>query len=401
MKLLLFHRDQECYNTLNIFADSLAREMDKRGIFVSFIDLDQSAEKVRADLIKELDSGTDAVLMFNADGRLTAHREILNERGIHLFDWIVDHPCEHTKILQTPIEHFHAICLDRDHVDFIKTHFPNIRSASFLPIGGDLTEPKEPDIEEFLRRPYSLVFTGSYVPLSEFESTIRELPDRLRKMAIGMIEYMLDHRSATNEEALRVMMREVLGTDKVDEKTFQECAYYTSHSNIYVRQYVREELIRYLIESGITIDIFGVGWENLGIASKNNVRFHGSVSYFEASELCAKSRMALNVMPWFKNGLHDRIPTTMLNGAAVFTDTNRYLEDEFHTSGAKQELCTFDIGHPEQAAEIGETYLKDPERLFELAKRGNEKAVRTMTWEKRTDELLRIIASAETNKNRI
>lgn len=35
----------------------------------------------------------------------------------------------------------------------------------------------------------------------------------------------------------------------------------------------------------------------------------------------------MNVMPWFKDGAHDRVFNSMLNGAVCFTDWSRYLTE--------------------------------------------------------------------------
>ena len=40
------------------------------------------------------------------------------------------------------------------------------------------------------------------------------------------------------------------------------------------------------------------------------------------------ARIALNVMPWFKDGAHDRVFTAMLQGTAALTDDSRYLREE-------------------------------------------------------------------------
>lgn len=34
-------------------------------------------------------------------------------------------------------------------------------------------------------------------------------------------------------------------------------------------------------------------------------------------------------MPWFKQGAHDRVFNSMLNGAVCVTDTSGYLKDNF------------------------------------------------------------------------
>lgn len=45
------------------------------------------------------------------------------------------------------------------------------------------------------------------------------------------------------------------------------------------------------------------------------------------------ARIALNVMPWFKDGAHDRVFTAMLQGTAALTDDSRYLREEWPGRG--------------------------------------------------------------------
>ena len=108
---------------------------------------------------------------------------------LSFFDWIVDHPCEHVKILEAPIHDFNVICLDRDHVSFIKKYLTNIKSVHMIPLGGYLSEPYDQcNTTEFKRRKYDLIFTGSYVPMSRFEESILSLPDRMKKMTIMIMK---------------------------------------------------------------------------------------------------------------------------------------------------------------------------------------------------------------------
>lgn len=45
--------------------------------------------------------------------------------------------------------------------------------------------------------------------------------------------------------------------------------------------------------------------------------------------MISRSKISVNVMPWFKQGAHDRVFNSMLNGAVCVTDTSGYLKDNF------------------------------------------------------------------------
>lgn len=392
-RIIVFYGNELCYNTLNIFAESVASNLRKRGFDAALVNAYTDPETLRSELEKQAEIGKiDAAISFNVDGRILACRDTINELGIPLYDWIVDHPCDHIKVLEADVNDYHAIVLDRDHAGFIDRHIDNIRSADMIPIGGFCgDECDDLSRDDFANRRYGLIFTGSYVPYHQFEESILSLPDRMKKMTVMMIEQMISNRDLTNEEALNSALREVIGTDQIPSNVYCECAYYTSNSNIYVRHFVREEILRYIVDSGVRIDIFGPGWERLGFDRKKNVVLHDRIDYTESALVCREAKLSLNILPWFKDGLHDRIPTAMMNGSAVATDTSRYIDEVFDTDGENREILIFDIKRPQSIPEHLGKWMSDEDMLYRVAKGGREKALSQMKWENRVDELIRVI----------
>lgn len=381
-----------CYNTLNIFARSIESCLKKMGHEVILVDAYSDEQRFLESVEKAAHDGLDAALAFNVDGSILACRGVLNEYGISLYDWIVDHPCDHIKVLEAPVDNLNVIALDRDHVGFVERHIDNVRTAHMIPLGGFQCDYCDDFCEEiFHERKYGLIFTGSYVPYTQFEDSILSLPDRMKKMTVLMIEYMLTNRMATNEEALGYALREVIGTEQIPSNIYRECAYYTSNSNIYVRHFVREEIMRYIADSGVKIDIFGPGWERLGFDKKKNVVLHDRIDYVESANVCEKAKLSFNVMPWFKNGLHDRIPTAMMNGSAVVTDTSRYIDEVFIREGIDQDIFLYDISNPDSVPDFILGCMSDEDRLYQVAKRGRNKALTELTWEVRARELVKAI----------
>ncbi len=48
----------------------------------------------------------------------------------------------------------------------------------------------------------------------------------------------------------------------------------------------------------------------------------------------SQAKISLNVMPWFKEGAHDRVFNSMLNGAVCFTDWSLYFEENMKVGGS-------------------------------------------------------------------
>ena len=73
-------------------------------------------------------------------------------------------------------------------------------------------------------------------------------------------------------------------------------------------------------------------------------------------EALADSRLSLNVMPWFKDGAHDRIFNSMCNGAVCITDHSKYL-DEILTPD--ENIIFYDLKQLDKLPEIFENALND------------------------------------------
>ena len=240
-------------------------------------------------------------------------------------------------------------------------------------------------MEAFLKRQYKITFTGSLGDIEKTGDLIRSLPSEYNKAAVSTIERMLDDRTLSYENALRLVMNDM----KIDTNPdgFREYAQVLGLANSYVRHYVRDEILQYIAASGLAIDIFGSGWDDL--SDLKNVNIHGTVSYAETLDIAADSMISLNVMPLFRNGLHDRIPTSMLNGTAVASDTSVYMNEILNKDGVNAIL--FDTSCVEGVPGILYEALKNPEELYEIANRGRIFAQSNLTWGNRIDELIQIL----------
>ncbi len=393
-RVLMFHGTDVCNNTLNLFSDFVAKKLISKGVDVVYIDLFQDGEKLTESYMDVIRKGVDAAIAFNAAGQQST---VINGVNIYeymeipFFNWIVDHPCEHVVDLESDVSRYHVICIDRDHVDFIKKYFYNIQDAHFIPLGGYEAGIEELTEEDFFDREFDIIYTAGNYPLELQIKKIKDLlPDNLQKVSFDMIDYMLDNRSANNEESLRYALR--ANGFYVDDSEFKDYAYMTSMTNIFVRTYVRQELVANIAASGLPMHIFGDGWDLL--EDKGNLILHGSVSYVESAELCKKARLSLNVMPWFKNGIHDRIPTAMLAGSAVITDPTDYIRESFATDGDGRQLYLYEIDKPQLAPDLIRYALKNPVQLFATAQRGFKKAREELTWDCQVDKLIDIITQS-------
>ena len=391
--VLMFRRSGVCYDTLNIFTDKTASCLNELGVNVDFIDLD--SKDVEGEILRVVNNSYDAALTFNSVGQhaFKANGEFLFDyMKVPFYDYIVDHPMRHYKHLCVPLKDFHVLCLDMGHRDYILKSHPNIKSANVLPLGGWTNA--DTSVKPIKDRRYDVVLTGSYYKLSDIEETILKGDKGFVDLTIATINYMLDNRDKSNEEALSEVLR--VNSIDVDSSTFALYLSKIDRSNHYVNAYVREEVVRYIIDSGVKLHLFGDGWDALQVDDFKNTVIHNGVPYAETADIYADAKIVVNTMPWFKRGLHDRVPTAMLNGAVALSDTTEYIDKYFKTNASDAELLTYDIASPGSVVDVIKGALGDLKYLQQISDRAVDKAFRELAWEVRVGELCDIF---EENKN--
>lgn len=390
-QILMFERQSVCYDTMNIFTKKLASCLEQRGISVDYLDLD--SPHLQQEVLKLTKVHYDAAVAFNSLGQ-----EAFRANGQYLFDYldipffnyIVDHPLRHHHTLSTPLKNYHVLCLDEDHITYINKYYPHIKSVHVLPLGGmPAAHVNKHTREGFHSRKYDLILTGSYYSLHKLEEQIMQMPELERELSVRLIEQMLQNRSLTNEEALENVFRD-LQIENVELSVFADLMAGTNLAGHYVNAYVREEIVRQLISSEIELHIFGNGWEAFSTKDLGRTTIHSGITYMQSADLAQNSKMVLNTMPWFKSGLHDRIPTAMLNGAVSVTDDSRYIKKYFQNN---KDLLVYQLDNLQRLPEIVCSYLEDEECLYDIARAGERKAAELCTWQRRAGELIKIMES--------
>ena len=376
------------YGTLPLFSHFLGEQLERRGAEVSYIESMPAEDTYAPALMEQIHLGIDAALAFNAIGQQETSsegRNVWDLLGVPFFNYILDHPFVHHDNMISEFRNHHVICVDRDHVAYIKRYYPHIPHAHFLPIGG--MPYRGGNTGGYGERIFEVSFTGSYVPLSVFGESIQSLSENRKKMAWSMVEYLLSNRTASFDHALEALLKNQ-GFETVSPEMIVSCAPELRFANAYVRMYLREELIRTVAGSGMPLHIFGQGWELMKDVSWNRSVLHGSVDYMETARVAAQSKVMLCDCACFRNGLHDRVTTALLNGAAVVTDANTFIREQFLTDGNDQEIAGYDVTDPEHVPDLINELLSDAIRSEKIAIRGRAKAAERYTWEHTAEYVL-------------
>lgn len=382
MRFLILKSKSVCYNSTYYFADCLVDSLKKLGH-------ESIVFEIQGKSLAELQAITqehfDAIFDFNSKVPQGLDDETmdyyLDEFDAPFFNYILDHPLYQHDNLKEKLKNYHVICLDYDHADYIRRYYPNIRSVLVLPIGAMPTEDL-PTIP-FSKRRYDLLFTGTYTDPNEVLEIIDNCEPSLARDMHKMIAVLKDDFSLTCEKVFELLLQknEVV----LPPPTFAQYMQLYFLVDTYITAYVRDLVLRTLAKGGVTVDIFGHGWEKFKCEEKEPFRFHGTCDFQETFSKMADAKAVLNVMPWFKNGAHDRIFSAMKNGALAISDESGYLSKHFpeHTG-----LISYSLKDMDGFLKKVQDFLQNPASYENIALAGQKFVSEHDTWEMRATEIV-------------
>lgn len=369
--------------TLEYFSYQLKKGFEALG-YKTFL-FDQTMEEESAEKLYTFADPYDTILVtFNFDG---IHYEtslfgadgisIWNKRKIPCVNIVVDHPFYYPELYEIIPDIFYNIYIDRYHGQYLKKFYPHIKCGPFLPLGGTSIYPDGnfPDINV---RPYDIIFTGNYTPPEEFDQYIMRNGDEYADFYNEIIDDLISSPDQPDDTVIeRYILKEIPGADKGQiRKTIPNMIFIDT----YVRFYFRGEVVKALIDNGIKVHCVGKGWNRLCCRHPENLTYTSDVLSQGCLEALSQSKLSLNVMPWFKDGAHDRIFNSMLNGAVCLTDHSKYL-DEILTPN--KNVVFYDLKQLEMLPFIVHSLLSDKEHLKQIQQEAFKYASENHTWHQR------------------
>ena len=444
MKIILYKGDIE---TTSYFLTQMGKEFRQQGIEVLEYQFDIAKGKNGelqevGELLRFAASGQTLMLSFNYAGVFgediltvgnTDVLRVLKEQGnpaegvdedmllvdflsLPYYNIVVDHPYHYHLHLKHRPKDYHQIDIDRNHIRYMQRYFPEIDVLPFLPSGGTELEreydspPQEGNAQSegypgrpMLDRPYDVVLTGTYIPPESFYVFMDRHGEEYGAFYRKMLKDALDEPDRLLEDIVRGRLLEEIPEATEDE--LRETLGHIQFLDYYIRFFVRGEVLRTLVDSGIRVYAFGGGWENFECERSDCFFFEtedgrllslqeagkeiGVMSRYLSSKECLQkirqSKISLNVMPWFRDGAHDRIFNSMLNGAVALTDSSIYLR-QILTDG--ENVIFYDLQRLEELPDRVKTLLEDPERLERIAANAYTCAKEDHTWQHRAAALL-------------
>ncbi len=360
MRILLFHG---AIDPLNHFTDHAKEFLEKIGCEIFVCTLPPTKQETVA-LGKFFQRGIHAVFMY--DGIGMCFKEIYDCLKIPVVNILADHPMTFRHCMEAPPQKYIQFSPDEKHVEFVRKYW-NIRQSFFLPHMGTAPIVKDGN------RPIALLFSGTCWPFDRLMDTIRQADECYGGGGIffDMIDYMLMDHHITIEEACSIVLKDK--NIALSSKEFTEVLIYAKAVDEYVRMYYRDRAVRTILEAGMDITVIGVNWDKSDLMNYPNFHWIGSMPFGDVFQYMSKSKVVLNVMPWFKAGSHERIFNTLLSGACPISDKSQWLEREFIN---KKEIIYYNLDKIEDLPEKIATLLKDDDLREEIVRRGQEKVIR-------------------------
>ena len=390
--------------TLGYFSGQIALELERNGYEICFIDYERMYESMDA-MLHFLDREETALVTFNFIGlrgetvfQTESGRSIWQEENLPVLNILVDHPLYYHSCLKEAGERMRVFCVDREHVGYVRRFYPGLK-VEFLPLAGNellfshgdgehgTHRVDVPEPVPYGRRTVDLVFTANYVSMEMLEEKVKALDDDYRIFYRRITEDLIADPAQSVDAVMERHIRNELGA--VPEE--QLCAAMSGMIwiDLFIRSYVREKVVQTLADAGIIVRVFGADWEKIHCKKPQNVRTSGGkVDSAACVQAMRDARIALNVMPWFKDGAHDRVFTAMLQGTAAFTDDSRYLREECRDG---ENICFYSLRALEQLPDQVVSLLEDPVRMAELAERGYRMAEKWHRWKNRAGLLMQAL----------
>ena len=393
--------------TLGYFSEQIALELERNGYETCFIDYERMYESMDA-MLHFLEREETALVTFNFIGlrgesvfQTESGRSIWQEENLPILNILVDHPLYYHSCLKEAGERMRVFCVDREHVGYVRRFYPGVK-VEFLPLAGNELFVSQKDGEHGIhrthcedvpepvlygQRTFDLVFTANYVSMEMLEEKVKALDDDYRIFYRRITEDLIADPAQSVDAVMERHIRNELGA--VPEE--QLCAAMSGMIwiDLFARSYFREKVVQTLADAGIIVRVFGADWEKIHCKKPQNVRTSGGkVNSAACVQAMRDARIALNVMPWFKDGAHDRVFTAMLQGTAVLTDDSRYLREECRDG---ENICFYSLRALQQLPDQVVSLLEDPVRMAELAERGYRMAEKRHRWKNRAGLLMQAL----------
>ncbi|MGN0161804.1 MAG: glycosyltransferase [Lachnospiraceae bacterium] len=390
MRFVLFYSGVESFN---YFTNQIVEELKQRNhqcFILDLRDMNAPGEHSFAAFSQFLSQRVDATIAFDGLGiKEDLFVELWDSMNTRAVNILMDHPLRFHKTMQKHPKNYIQFCCDRNHVEYVHKYFENeVSEVEFMPHAG--TYMGELDLSDYKSRPYDVLFSGTYYRPESYLTQVDEQfaeNELLREFYHNLSAYMIDHWQVTTEQAvLDVIGQMQLDVSKEHLKTILACA---EPIDWMTRMYYREQIIEIIANAGIDVWLLGRGWENHPSANLDSVHIiNDRVPFADTLPVMHKAKINLNVMPWFKDGTHDRIFNILLQGSLPFTDSSQWLLENFADG---KDIAYYSLNKLEEIPGMIKNYLEKSEETKTIIENGFEKVRNQFVWKNIVNQILSVV----------
>lgn len=401
------------YDTLDLFSDYVQTAFEELGYrtFVYRTEHEMQSKKQLLTMLENEKGGYVVVafnnLGYNLDMVLPNNKKVpedsvtvvgnevenirLTEEFVNVWEYyqvpyidiLMDHPFHFERPLREMPSTAILLCVDRNHVKYIRRYYKNIRQVDFLPHAGIELGKKHKPLRD---RKIDVLYAGA-LPIYTVAKMIPDLPELYgvdtAKMMPEILRELVIHPDKTTEQVIEEYVHAIGKT--LAEEELRQLIVHMRFLDSYATSFYREQAVRILVESGIEVTAYGVGWNQCDWSDNPHLKYGGKVLAPQILPLMNDSKIVLNTMTWFKAGAHDRIFNGMLAGAVVATDDSTYMNRMF-TDG--KELIMFKRKELASLPERICNLFGHLESAQEIANCGYEAANAKHTWKNRVEYII-------------
>ncbi len=373
------------YDTLDLFTLKLKEAFEQMGYrsFVYDATMERESKEALLALLEEKRGGAAGVTFNNLGYNLTmpfTDENLWEYYEAPYINILMDHPFHYEKAMRRAPGTSVVLCVDRNHVKYIRRFHKNIARTDFLPHAGVELQCRHKPLVD---RGIDVLYAGA-LPIYTVAKMIPDLsaiPEvDGHKMAREVLHELVNHPETTTERALEEYLR--AQRNDISERRLQEIIVEMRFLDSYATSFFREQAVRILADSGIRVTAYGTGWDQCEWSGSPYLDYRGKVLAPQILPLMNNSKIVLNTMTWFKAGSHDRVFNGMLAGAAVVTDDSSYMRQEFSDG---KELVMFSLDDIKNLPERVFELFGHMTKTQEMADLGYAGAKRRHTWENRAE----------------
>lgn len=356
-----------CYNSINYFINCIEKGLNHWGVQT------QKTSEIDANMLNQRWDALIGINHFLPSSKTEDGTFYMDFFGCPMFEILVDPPYFHHLILESHVDNLYLIVLDQGHAQYCKTFYAPFKGVETAYLLGPVANCKK-----YKDREIDVLFMGTYSDIEETKQSISGFCKE--KWADIFFDRLIDIRLeypelTTFQSMLLLQAKNNIHFSNDDLKMVMNT--FGAYSDFYVRGYYRQKLITTLVDSGINIHIAGAGWEKLYPTCPHNLVLEGPVSFDQTAVLSANAKISLNIMPW-RNGIHDRILTSMMNGSICATNSSTYIDAHFQNNN---EIILFDLKKIEILPCKINKLLDNPDLAEKIAHTGQCKVLDNYSWE--------------------